>query len=252
MRRLLWGSLLLSLCAVSQAHAQFEAGVGIGYHDWSEQTSPVEVRESGPLFTGTLAWTQRGANRVRIAYRGWGGVGVGSYHGSFQSAPSVPVEANTVFGATTQEGQLRWQVRSSLELISSLAFDFWHRQISASQQEDYQLFSLILGLESRDVASKGWSGGGGVRLPLWIREDAHFDQVGFSTNPTLEPGRQASVRGSLRYRFSHHLSCTGSLDRFQLGKSQTVTLEARRGTRTTAYQPATTLWMTGIGVEYRW
>jgi hypothetical protein len=252
MRRLLCASLLLSLGAVSQAHAQFEAGVGIGYYDWSERTSPVEVKESGPLFTGTLGWTQRGANAVRFAYRGWGGVGVGNYRGSFQSAPSVPVEANTVFGATTQEGQLRWQVRSSLELISSLAFDFWHRQISASQQEDYQLFSVILGLESRDVALKGWSGGGGVRLPVWIREDAHFDQVGFSTNPTLEPGRQASVRGSLRYRFSPHLSCTGSLDTFQLGKSPAVTLEARRGTRTTAYQPATTLLMPGIGVEYRW
>src|SRR5205809_671532 len=119
MRRVLCGSLLLSLCAVAQAHAQFEAGVGIGHYDWSEQTS-------------------------------------------------------------------------------------------ASQQEDTQLFSLILGIESHDVALKGWSGGGGVRLPLVIREDAHFDQVGFSTNPTLEPGRQASVRGSLRYRFSPHLSCTGS------------------------------------------
>ena len=252
MRRLLLGSLLLSLCAVSPAQAQFEAGVGLGYYDWHEDLSPVEVKESGPLLTGTLAWTQRGVGLVHLAYRGWGGLGVGNYRGSFQSAPTVPVEANTVFGATTQEGQARWQTPSTVELISSLAFDFWHRQISASQQEDYALFSVILGAESRDPAAKGWSGGGGVRLPLWIREDAHFDQVGFSTNPTLEPGQQASVRGSLRYRFTPHLSCTGSLDTFRLGKSQTVTLEARRGTRTTAYQPATTLLMPGIGVEYRW
>jgi hypothetical protein len=243
---------LLSLCAVSTAHAQFEAGIGLGYYDWHEQTSPVEVKESGPLLTGTLAWTQGGDGPAHLAYRGWGGVGVGNYRGSVQSAPSVPVEANTVFGATTQEGQVRWQLPSSIELISSLAFDFRHRQISASQQEDYALFSVILGAESRDPAGRGWSGGGGVRLPLWIREDAHFDQVGFATNPTLEPGKEVTARGNLRYRFSPHLSCVGSLDSFRLGQSQTVTLALRRGTRTTAYQPATTLLMPGIGVQYRW
>ena len=242
---------MLTLGAAAPVYAQVEAGLGLAYYHWSEQTSPLEVKEQGPLFTGTLAWTQRSAGPVRIAYRGWGGLGVGDYRGSVQSAPSVPVEANTVFAATTQEGQVRWQL-SKVELVGSLALDFWHRQISASQQEDYQLFSVILGAEWRDITPRGWSGGGGVRLPTWIREDAHFDQVGFSTNPTLEPGKQASVRGSLAYRFNPHISCLGSLETFRLGKSQTVTLSARGGSRITAYQPATTLVMPGIGIRYRW
>src|SRR6266850_6192536 len=179
MRRLAPALVLLLGFRASTAHAQLTAGAGVEYFHWREETSPIRVTESGPLFAVALGLAQPGNSPVRVAYQGHGGIGIAAYRGSFLLSPRVAANATTIFATMRHEAQARVRSPGSLEAVGGLAFEWWHRQLSARQQEDYQTVSLAMGLERADLGSAGWSGGGGLRLPLVIRENAHFTDLGY-------------------------------------------------------------------------
>ena len=83
-------------------------------------------------------------------------------------------------------------------------------------------------------------------------ENAHFDQIGFDSNPILHPGREISPFGSLGYRFTPKLQIVGYYEGFRLGRSATVQAnEVAMGLGpTTLVQPATAMSVFGIRVEY--
>jgi hypothetical protein len=248
MRRLAALAVVLTLAA-SKAHAQLSLGAGVQYFRWSEHTSPA-VTESGPLLAIALGLAQSPAAPLRVAYRGRGGIGIADYRGSFLFSPQVPATATTVFATMGHEAQLRARAPANLEAVGALTFDWWHRQLSARQQEDYQTLSLRISVERAERGSRGWSGGGGLQLPLAVREDAHFTDLGYQENPSLEPGRRAGWFASLGYRFASHVSCVGTFDTFHLDRSKPVSLKSRGGAVATAFQPATDLLFMGIGIQY--
>jgi hypothetical protein len=239
-------SLLLLLAP--EAHAQLSAGAGIEYFRWSEKTTP-EVRESGPLFGVTLGLAPR-RGTVRPAYRGHAGIGVAEYRGSFLFDPTVPANASTVFARMSHQAQVRVRARPDLEGVAALSYDFWHRQLSAQQAEDYQLLSLLLGIERDDPERPGPRVAVGMRIPLAIREDAHLDRLGYASNPTLEPRPSAGPFGEIGYRFGPRLSLVGAVDSFHLEESDPVTLRGPRGSTSTVRQPESSVLMLRVRLEY--
>jgi hypothetical protein len=237
------------MLAASKADAQLSLGAGVEYFRWNEHTSPA-VTESGPLFGIALGLAQPPGPPLRIVYRGRGGIGIADYRGSFLFSSDIPARATTVFATMSHEAQLRARVPGSLEAVGALAFDWWHRQLSARQQEDYEILSLRMSLERAEPGARGWSGGGGIQVPLAVREDAHFTDLGYKNNPILEPGSKAGLFASVRYRFASHVSCIGTLGTFHLDRSKPVSLAARGGTVASAFQPATDLMFLGLGIEY--
>lgn len=246
--------LLAALLALpaAEARAEVSAGAGLRYFRWSEETTPIAVRESGPVFAVVLGLAQRSDGPVRFAYRGDGGLGVGDYQGSFLGSPRVPVSTTTLFATMAHEGQIRLRAPRELEIVGGLAFEWWHRQLGLREQEDYRTSSVDLAVERADRSPRGWSGGAGVRLPLGIREDAHFTDQGYDRDPILEPGKQAGFFGHARDRFTSHLALVGSAQVSRLGASSAVVLTMAGRPAATAFQPATTLLVLGIGMESSW
>ena len=241
---------VLLMLAAPQAHAGLSLGSGVEYFRWTEQTSPIAVQESGPLFALSMGFAQPPVAPLRVAFHGRGGIGVADYRGSFLLSPRIPAKTTTVFATTSLEAQLRARGPAGLEAVGSFGFDWWHRQLSARQQEDYQIVSLRMSIERGEKGARGWSGGAGLQVPLVVREDAHFTDLGFDRNPTLEPTRRAGLFGHLGYRFAPHFSGVGSLDSFHLGESGRVSLRTRGGSSALAFQPATDLLMLGVRLEY--
>jgi len=249
MRALTAIAVLLTLAA-PQAHAGLSLGSGVEYFRWSEQTSPIAVQESGPLLAISMGIAQPPGAPLRLAFHGRGGIGVADYRGSFLLSPGVPAKTTTVLATTSLEAQVRARTPAGLEAIGAVASDWWHRQLSARQQEDYEIVSLRLSIERVEQGTRGWSGGAGLQVPMVVREDAHFTDLGFDRNPTLEPARRSGLFGHLRYRFAPHFSGVGSLDSFHLGESGRVSLRTRGGATALAFQPATDLLMLGVRIEY--
>jgi hypothetical protein len=243
---------LLFLLVGREARAQLSASAGVEHFAWTEKTSPLEVRERGSLFACALGFALPRERGLRIGYRGGYQIGLASYEGSFLYAPNVPARGTSVFAATMQEAQLRYRSVVGIEAIGSLALELWHRELGPGQAEDYRAVWVRLSLEGGSSHPRGWRGGGGVRIPLSIREDAHFTRLGFDQNPTLEPTLNSGLFGQLGYRFAPHWACVGSLDGFALRKSPEVLLTRSGASQSTSFQPATTVVMLGLRLEYTW
>lgn len=245
-----WAALFAacSILAAREASAQLTLGLGARYFRWSEQTAPVSVHENGPLLAGSLSLVAPRTGTVAFGYHGEGGIGIADYHGSFLAAPGIAAHSTTVFGTMAHEAQMRLRSSQGLEGVVAIGAIWWHRQLSASEQEDYQTIALSVSAER--ARARGLNGGAGFRFPLSVREDAHFEHLGYDTDPTLKPRGTVSFFGRLRYRFAPHLAAAASFERFRLEKSKPVTLTVRGQPAATASQPQTSLWTLGLGLEY--
>ena len=254
---------VLLMLAAPQAHAGLSLGSGVDISAAARGTAQQHVGgEAAPgrdrrarivaehAQEALIAAQLRGAKGVVHLAHGRGGIGVADYRGSFLLSPRVSAKTTTVFATTSLEAQLRARGPAGLEAVGSFGFDWWHRQLSARQQEDYQIVSLRMSIERGEKGARGWSGGAGLQVPLVVREDAHFTDLGFDRNPTLEPARRTGLFGHLGYRFAPHFSGVGSLDSFHLGESGRVSLRTRGGSSALAFQPATDLLMLGVRMEY--
>lgn len=98
----------LSLGAPAQA--QFAVSAGVEYFTWTEDTSPFEVRETGPMFALGLEWTQRREASLLGAYRGRFYVSDVDYSGALLFDPTVPIKSTTSYIGMSNEGQLRYRL----------------------------------------------------------------------------------------------------------------------------------------------
>ena len=239
----------------SIAHAELTLSGGIDYLYWKETTVPA-VKETGPLFALGAAYTQNRHDGALFAYRGklWGGTV--DYDGATLFG-GTPVKSTTNYSGLSNELQVRWRKAGKtggyLDGVLGAGLDVWRRSLSSVQKEDYAIGFLRLGVESGTEDSSKWSVSLGFKYPVWTYENAHFDQIGFDSNPILHPGKELSPFGSLGYRFTPKLQLVGYYDGFRFGRSASVqTNEIAQGLGpTTLVQPATTMSVYGIRVEYR-
>ena len=227
---------------------------GVDYLLWEESTVP-KVKETGPLYTLGLGYTQDRDAGVLFAYRGklWGGSV--SYEGATLFS-GTPVQSNTNYVGASNEAQVRWRAPGkeggNLDAVFGAGLDVWRRTLSSVQKEDYAIGYLRVGVESGTDELSRWSVSLGFKYPVWTYENAHFDDIGFDSNPILHPAREISPFASVGYRLTRELQVVGYYEGFRFGQSASVQANeiATGQGPTTLFQPNTTMSVYGIRVEY--
>lgn len=242
------------LLAATPAPAQLAVSAGIEYFSWTEDTSPIKVEETGPIFALGLEYILPRQRGLLAAYRGRFYVGDVDYEGALLFAPTVPVASTTSYLGMSNEAQLRYRFPQErgywLDLLGAAGLDMWKRELSANQQEDYRIGFARLGLALGPTLQTGVVAELGIKYPFWTEEDANLFDEGFDQNPKLRPGKDASLYGELGYRFRPHLAVIGYMDGFRFKESDPITVT--RGGQTFQFvQPQSTMLNLGVKLEYR-
>jgi hypothetical protein len=242
----------LALCGAS-ANAGWSVSGDVEQFKWQEATSPT-VTEKGPRWGFGWEYEQLRPAGWQFAYRGQFRNGTVDYTGSFLFGGGAAT-ARTQYTGLVNEAQGIYRLADSpfgLELVSGLGWDYWERNILPDQKENYSVVFLRLGVNLDARASRGWFGGGGVKLPLYVAENAHLDELGFNQNPRLEPKGETSFYAQLGYRFTRQWSAIGYYDSYRFGESKPVatTTPAFPGTTVLVFQPASNIDTYGLRIRY--
>lgn len=254
MKKALAGAIVILGIGLSPlARAAWSVSADLEHFRWAEDTSP-SVTETGPRLAIGLHWTQEKAAGWQFGYHGRLYFGSVDYTGSLLLS-NTPITGTTDYGGITHEGQAVYRVPGSAagaEFVAGLGLDYWNRQLSSVQNEDYRVLYLRLGGNFDRRSRTGWHGGAGIKLPLSVDEDAHFPDLGFQPNPHLEPKGEPSFYAEVGYRFDDRWSLTGYYDSYRFGESEAVgVVEAGSGTPFTFFQPKTSVDSLGVRLYYR-
>jgi hypothetical protein len=251
-RKLACSAAAAALAAwVPAANAGWSASLDFEHFRWEEATSPT-VSETGPRFGLTLEYEQLRPAGWQFAYRGQFRNGTVDYNGSFLFTGG-PATARTEYMGLVNEAQGIYRFAASpMELVSGIAWDYWERNILPDQKEHYSVFFLRLGMNFDPRSPRGWFAGGGVKLPFYVAEDAHLDEIGFQPNTRLEPKGEPSVYAQVGYRFSRQWSLIGYYDsyRFRESKPVTATRPDTPGTTFLVFQPASSVDTLGARLRF--
>ncbi|HVY05931.1 MAG TPA: hypothetical protein VHB46_08135 [Burkholderiales bacterium] len=247
-------SLAAALLLPAIAHAQLVINGGVEYFRWTEETTP-EVRETGEVGFLGLAWTQAKDEGTLFGYRGriWGGTV--DYDGATLFG-GMPLQSKTTYEGINNEAQIRYRksggASGSLDGLLGIGLDLWRRELSSVQKEDYSIGYVRLGIESNTNYKGQWTAGIGVKYPFWTYENAHFDKIGFDSNPILHPGKEVSPYASLGFRFTPKFQTVAYYEGYRFSRSDPVqTNEVANGLGPTSLvQPASNMSIFGIKLEY--
>jgi hypothetical protein len=233
--------------ASASARAEWEANVKVERFRWAEDTQP-GVTETGPRFGLGVAWTQDRDSGWLAAWRGEIYGGAVEYNGAQLFPPNNPVTGTTEYtGFITELHALYRTGGGGAALLAGLGFDYWNRQLTSIQAEEWYVTFVRLGGEigNRTRRGGGFFAGAGVKYPIYISEDAHLTDIGFDSNPTLHPGRAPSLYGEIGYRFAEQWTLTGYYDSYRFGKSPEERVTAG-GAPFIVFQPASRVDTFGI------
>ena len=242
-------ALALALAAVSApAAAGWSVSGDLEHFRWAEDTSP-SVTETGPRFGIGVHWTQDKPAGWQFGYHGRLYFGSPAYTGSLLFS-GEPITGTTDYSGVTHEGQAVYRIpgsASGAEFVAGLGLDYWIRQLSTLQSEEYRVLYLRLGANFDRRGPAGWYGGAGVKYPFFVDEDAHFPDLGFQPNPHLEPKGELSVYAEVGYRFNDRWSLTGYYDSYRFAESDAVgVIQAGTGTPFSFTQPRSSVDSLGL------
>jgi hypothetical protein len=245
--------LLAALLLPGVAGAEIVVNAGVEYFYWKESTTPV-VKETGPIATIGLAWTQDRDSGFLVGYRGkvWGGPT--HYEGSTLIG-NTPLTGTTNYFGVDNELQARVRRTSiagnRLDGVLGLGVSAWRRSLSAVQKEDWQVAYARMGIESGAFDVGKWSVAAGLKIPVWIRENAHLDTIGFDENPRLSPGKDLSAYASLAYRFGQRAQLVAYYDSFRFKRSNDVSVNLIGTGPRTVFQPPSGMDAVGLKIEFQ-
>lgn len=247
--------LIMSLLFVPGiASAQLVLSAGLEYLDWEEDVSP-PVTENGLLFTFGLRYTQELDEGLLFAYHGKLWLGSVDYSGATLFT-NQPISGTTGYLGLTNEAQARWRKpmqdgQYRLDLVAGLGIDAWRRELSSVQREDWFVTYVRAGVAVDSVSERTWMYAFGIKYPLWVGEDAHLDNIGFDSNPELNPDGKVSLYTHLGYRLRDQWTLIGYLDGYRFSRSNEVPVtEIAQGFGPmTVYQPASDMLILGIRLE---
>ena len=228
---------LLALAAASPAQAEWEANVKLERFRWAEETQP-GVTETGPRFGIGLGWIQDRESGWLAAWRGELYGGSVEYTGAELFPPNNPVKGTTEYTGLMSELQAIYRFSNTgPALLAGLGFDYWNRQLSDIQKEEWTVVFTRLGgeLGNRARRGSGLFAGAGVKYPIYVVEDAHLTDIGFDQNPKLHPGRAPSLYAEIGYRFTQW-TLTGYYDSYRFKQSPGENVTAG-GARFIVFQP---------------
>jgi hypothetical protein len=252
-------SLALGLAAGSAAAAPgWWISTDAEHFRWEESGSP-SVTETGPRYG--LSWGYLGERPAgwQFGYRGQFRRGTVDYNGALLFT-GEPTTARTQYTGLLNEAQGFYRLApQSLDFVAGLGLDYWERNILPAQYEDYSVVYLRLGLNYDRRENLGFFGGGGFKLPIYVREDAHLGELGATSNPYLEPKGELSVYAELGYRFSPRWSLIGYYDGYRFGESPAARVTSSDATACSPatppcplsfFQPASTVNSYGLRLQY--
>jgi hypothetical protein len=239
------------LAACGSALAAWSVSAEVESFRWRESTSP-SVTESGPRYGIGASWRQEKEAGWLLGWRGklyWGST---DYNGALLFS-GTPITGTTDYTGVSNELQVIYRPYAAnlehLDFVGSLGVESWERALSAQQKEDYTIAFARLGGEYNGRISQGWFGGGGIKIPLYTREDGHLRDIGFDQNPGLQPGKDASFYGQVGYRFSRQWSVLGYYDSYRLGRSNVVTVTSG-ASQFRLVQPESRMDLLGLRLQY--
>jgi hypothetical protein len=248
----IWVGALLGAVAVG-AKAELSVSTGIEYLNWAEDTSP-KVTEKGPLFAFGLNWTQDKSDGPLFAYRGKIYLGSVDYEGA-DLVTNAPLSGSTEYTGMEHEAQIRLRkVRGdyTFEPLLGVGINTWNRQLSSIQKELYVVGYARAGVEFKRSEAKGIDVGFGIRYPFYVDENAYFNETfGSSNNPHLEPKGRLSAFANIGYRFTDNLQLTGYYESIKFDDSDPVIVNCTCILSHGAYQPASTMNILGVKLQYR-
>lgn len=234
------------------ARAGWSISGDVEHFSWRESAAP-SVTETGPIFGVGVQWAQNRPAGLGFRYLGRLYFGSVDYQGA-ELFSGQPLSGTTQYGGLSNEGQAVYRVPggvSGAEFVAGLGYDYWIRQLTPVQSEDYRVLYVRLGAGIDTRAPRAWYGAAGVKLPLWVDEDAHFPELGFDPNPHLKPKGRGSFYAELGYRFSPRWSLAGYYDSYRFGESDDVTVRERgTGALSSFFQPASSVDIVGLRLRY--
>jgi hypothetical protein len=251
---------LLFLAASAAAQAGWSVSADLEGFQWEEDGTP-SVTEKGARYGFSWSYLRERDVGWQFAYRGQFRRGTVDYDGALLFDPNQPVTARTRYTGLLNEGQAIYRLPKPIgfELVGGLGYDYWERLILPDQREDYSVVFARLGVNFDPRNPRGWFGGGGVKLPFYVSENAHLNELGFSQNPKLEPEGAVSVYAQAGYRFSRSWSLIGYLDSYRFRPSSTVSVTSSDTSICTpqvppctfqVFQPGSTLQTFGARLQY--
>lgn len=238
-----------------EVHAQLSVSAGIESFHWEEATTPV-VEEDGLLLALGVAYTQKKEAGAVWAYRGRFWTGEVDYNGSTLFT-NQPLTGTTAYTGVVNEGQLRWRkpLRNAdyqRDFVLGFGVDRWRRELSSVQYEDYTVIYTRAGLEVESASPRSWQFAFGAKYPLQVYEDAHLTNIGFDSNPELNPGGKVSAYAELGYRLDRQWRLTAYLDGYRFSRSNEVHVTEivnGLGDRT-VFQPPSDMLIVGIKLQW--
>jgi hypothetical protein len=234
------------------AAAELSLSAGVEYLHWDEDTNP-SVTEKGPLIAGGIIFGQNKTEGLVFSYRGKLYFGNVDYDGAGLFT-GTPISSTSYYTGLVNEGQARWRkpIKGNYhtDLVFGLGWEFWTRELSYFQKEDYDIVYLRLGGELAVNSNKGWVVGAGIKYPVFTREDAHLTDIGFDSNPTLEPGPDLSGYAQVGYWFHDKLGLIGYFESYRFKKSDGEMVNLGPSQRVVS-QPESTMSIFGLKLEYR-
>ena len=252
-----FAALAFSACA----HAGWSITGDVERFRWVEsQPGSPNVTETGPIFGIGARFAQDLPAGWQFGWRGRLYFGSVDYNGSLLET-GAPVNGTTEYKGIINEGQAVYRLPGNpygLELVSGLILDYWNRQLSSFQSEQFWIGSLRLGVNADRRAPDSWFGGAGVKYPFYAHQNAHFPDIGYDPNPALKPKGQISLYAEAGYRFRNQWSLTGYYDSYRFKESDPVTVRVNfagsafgpPGTPVDFVQPATRVDSFGVRLQY--
>lgn len=234
---------------------EWSASGELEYFRWRESTTPAVI-ETGPRVGVGLTWTQDRESGWLAAYSGRLYRGSVDYEGSllFSGAPAT---GTTQYRGIVNELQAIHRSagtgRVSLEYVAGLGLDYWKRSFSAVQSEAYSVVFLRLGVNVKGKSERGWFGGGGIKYPLYVREEARLSQIGFDQDAALRPRGELSPYARLGYRFSRQWSIAGYYEGYRFARSNSVRVTSSSPfphNVFNVFQPPSRMDMLGLSLRY--
>jgi len=233
--------------ATGAARADWSAGAGFEGFKWKESTSPT-VKESGLRWAFDLTWQQTREPGVSAGYNVKLYVGNVDYTGATLFG-GLPVSGETHYRGLQNEVQAIYRTpQSVVDVVLAAGWDHWTRELSSIQREVYDVLYARFGAAMGGTSKQGFLGSIGVKYPLYARENADFQSIGFSSNPRLRPGRDFSLYGSLGYRVNPNWDVIGYYDSYRFKQSNSVIVAGAPGI--VAFQPESKQDVLGMKIQH--
>jgi hypothetical protein len=219
------------LAATSSAQAAWDIGAGLEDYRWVEYPegfngTPKETGMRSALFVN---WSQESDRGLLFAWRAKLYEGAVNYD-TYLISTGEPVSTKTDYSGVANEVQMYYRANlgdNKLDYLGGLGLDIWRRGIrnnGGKQIEDYSILFARAGLRlGKTRREAGFHGELGIKYPISTAENAHLDNSGFTSNPTISPKGAVSGYAEFGYRINARFDVLGYYDSWRFGRSADVT-----------------------------